>query len=252
MAADDKYVISVEAKTDDAEKKLKAVANATEQVGNASKKTAKDAQNLSGVVGQAAEAASSMGGAFGGAGRVVAIFSASLRALKMALAGATGGISLLIGAIATAVAAVVGLFQRQKEGLKAFEEAQKQTVQNTQANLRQLNQARLEGLAKAYAEANASAAALLSTTERLAAAHRQWVDANLRWNLSMLDKEEQEALAGAVGDGRRQEDIKAHYAAQRTRVTGEAALQNAQNDVASADARLTAARETRDAKAAQL
>lgn len=252
MAADDKYVISVEAKTDDAEKKLKAVANATEQVGNASKKTAKDAQNLSGVVGQAAEAASSMGGAFGGAGRVVAIFSASLRALKMALAGATGGISLLIGAIATAVAAVVGLFQRHKEELKAFEEQQRQTAQNTQANLQRLNQARLDGLTKSYADAEASANALLSTTERLAATHRQWVDANLQWNLSMLDKEEQEALAGAVGDSRAQEDIKARYAAQRARVSGEAALQNAQNDVSSAEAKHGAARETREAKAAQL
>lgn len=250
--ADDKYIIQVEAKTDEAKKKLTEVAKATENVGKAAKATSKEAKTLSGVVGQAAEAASSMGGAFGGAGRVVALFSASLRALKMALAGATGGISLLIGAIATAVASVVNLFQRHKEELKAFEEAQRQCAQSTEASLQRLNQARLEGLSKSYAEANNAATAMLSTTERLAAAHRQWVEANLQWNLSMLDKAEQEALSGAVGDSRAQEDIKARYAQERARVSGEAALQNAQNDLTNANTTLEAAKDRRNAKSGQL
>lgn len=112
-------------------------------------------------------------------------------------------------------AVVVNLFRKQKEELEAFEEAQRQAAQNTQTNLQRLNQERLDGLAQAYAKANEEALALLSTADRLAAAHRQWVDANLQWNLSILDKEEQAALAGAVGDSRAQEDIKAHYAAQR-------------------------------------
>lgn len=252
MAEDDKYVIKVEADTGDAKKNLEAVANATKKVGQTSKETAKDTRNLSGVVGQAAEAACSMGGAFGGAGRAIAIFSAPLRALKLALAGATGGISLLIGAIATAVAAIINLFRRHKEELKAFEENQKQLTQTTQENLRRLNQTRLDGLAKAYDEANVKANALLSTADRVAAAHRQWVDANLQWNLSELDRKEQEELAGTIGDTRRQEDIRANYAGQRTRVTAEAALQNAQNDRASADTRLTHAREVQGAKATQL
>lgn len=250
--ADDKYIIQVEAKTDEAKKKFTEVAKATENVGKAAKATGKEAKTLSGVVGQAAEAASSMGGAFGGAGRVVALFSASLRALKMALAGATGGISLLIGAIATAVASVVNLFQRHKEELKAFEEAQRQCAQSTEASLQRLNQARLEGLSKSYAEANNAATAMLSTTERLAAAHRQWVEANLQWNLSMLDKAEQEALSGAVGDSRAQEDIKARYAQERARVSGEAALQNAQNDLTNANTTLEAAKDRRNAKSGQL
>ena len=250
--ADDKYIIQVEAKTDEAKKKLTEVAKATENVGKAAKATGTEAKTLSGVVGQAAEAASSMGGAFGGAGRAVSLFSASLRALKMALAGATGGISLLIGAIGAALAAVINLFQRHKEELKAFEEAQRQCAQSTEASLQRLNQARLEGLSKSYAEANNAATAMLSTTERLAAAHRQWVEANLQWNLSMLDKAEQEALSGAVGDSRAQEDIKARYAQERARVSGEAALQNAQNDLTNANTTLEAAKDRRNAKSGQL
>lgn len=219
MAADDKYVISVEAKTDDAEKKLKAVANATEQVGNASKKTAKDAQNLSGVVGQAAEAASSMGGAFGGAGRVVAIFSASLRALKMALAGATGGISLLIGAIATAVAAVVGLFQRHGEKLKAFEKEQKRIHASEMQRITELNNAKLQAIQQEFERTKTASDALLASLIQVDAANRRLLSAQEQAELSVIDADEQKALAKAVGDAQRQGEIRQDYAFRRAEVS---------------------------------
>lgn len=242
--ADDKYVISVEAKTDDAEKKLKDVANATEQVGKASKATAKDAKNLSGMVGQAAEAASAMGGAFGGAGRVVALFSASLRALKLALTGATGGISLLIGAVATAVAAVVGLFQRHKEKLREFEKEQKRIHAEEMRRIADLNSAKLQAIQQEFERTKTASDALLASLLQVDAANRKLLSAQEQAELSAIDAEEQKALAGAVGDTRRQGEIRQDFAFRRAGVSRRYRTQTLEADVARASEEANAAGRT--------